>query len=160
MHRLDPQGSRDLVQLALSEGSKEMKVAAVECLGKTDDDLTYLLEQARAKAKDVRAAALRALTAAGVTTADVLTTLKKAIAGPDLELIVARIKQSPLPEIQAYVLEQAEAQLADLLKSRDKAQQCVAVVRLEQLVTCLEERTDAKAEAFLLKCFEKAPALA
>src|SRR5688572_28912359 len=27
MHRLDPQGSRDVVQLALNEGSKEMKVA-------------------------------------------------------------------------------------------------------------------------------------
>ena len=160
MHRLDPDGSRDLVQSALSDGSKEMKVAAVECLGTTDDDLTYLLEQAKAKSKDVRAAALRALTAAGVTSADVLSALKKAIAGPDLELIVARVKQSSLPEIQAYVLEQAETQLADLLKLKDKAQQGPAILRLEQLVTCLEERTDAKAQAFLLKCFEEAPALA
>ena len=160
MHRLDPQGSRDLIQLALNDGSREMKVAAVECLGTTGNDLVYLLEQARAKAKDVRAAALRALAAAGAGTADVVTTLKKAIAGPDLELIIDRVKQATLPEIQDYVLEQAEQQFAELLKSKDKKVQGAAVERLQQLVSCLDERTDVKAEAFLLRCFENAPAFA
>src|SRR5688572_8413741 len=32
MHRLDPEGSRDVVRSALNDGSKEMRVAAVECL--------------------------------------------------------------------------------------------------------------------------------
>jgi hypothetical protein len=160
MHRLDPEGTRGVVQQALSEGSKDMKVAAEECLGTTDDDLVYLLDQARAKAKDVRAAALRALTAAGTNKTEVLATLKKAIAGADLELIVARVKKSRLPEIQAYVLEQARTLTAELLKCKDKAQQGAAVMRLQQLVTCLEERSDAPAETFLLELFEKAPALA
>jgi hypothetical protein len=56
LHRLDPEGSRDLVKQALDEGSKEMKVAAVECLGGHGDDLSYLLEQAKGKAKEVRSA--------------------------------------------------------------------------------------------------------
>jgi hypothetical protein len=96
IHRLDPEGSRELVQQALNEGSKEMKVAAVECLGTSDDDLTYLMDQAKAKAKDVRAAALRALAAAGTRASGVVATLKKAIAGVDLEMILARVKTSPL----------------------------------------------------------------
>ena len=56
MHKLDPTGCRDLVQLALNDGSKEVKVAAIECLGDGEEDLAYLLEQSKAKAKDVRAA--------------------------------------------------------------------------------------------------------
>jgi hypothetical protein len=133
-----------------------MTVAAVECLGTSDDDLAYLLEQAKAKAKDVRAAALRALTAANTTAAGVVATLKKAIAGADLELMIARVKQSSLPDIQDYVLEQAEAQFTEVLKCKDKKLQGPAVSRLQQLVSCLDERADAKAEAFLLKCFENA----
>ena len=156
MHRLDPQGSREVVQQALADGSKEMKVVAIECLGTSGDDLAYLMEQARSKAKDVRAAALRALARSGTTAADVIATLKKAIAGADLELIVASLTASPLPEIQDYVLEEAEQWLATLLKTKDKKEQGAAVNRLQQLVSCLEERKDAKAEAFLLKCFENA----
>jgi len=160
MHRLDPQGSRDVVQQALGDGSKEMKVVAIECLGTSGDDLAYLMEQARSKAKDVRAAALRALARAGTTAADVIATLKKAIAGADLELIVPRVRQSSLPQIQQYVLEQAEQQLETLLKSKDRKEQGAAVGRLQQLVACLEDRKDAEAEAFLLRCFDNAAALA
>jgi hypothetical protein len=160
IHQLDPQGSRDLIQSALNDGSKEMRVAAVECLGTADDDIAYLLDQARSKAKDVRAAALRALALAGSTAAEVIATLKKAITGEDLELFVAHIRQCPLPELQAYVLDQAQKQSDALLSAKDKKEQGPAVARMQQLIGCLEERTDAPAEAFLLKCFENAPAFA
>lgn len=159
MHRLDPQGSRDVIQQALNEGSKEMRVAAVECLGTTGDDLVYLLEQTRSKAKDVGAAALRALLKAGAKSADAVAALKKAIAGVDLPLIVSRVKECPLPEIRNYALEQAELQLAEVLKLKDRKLQGPAVDRLQQLVSSLDERSDPKAEAFLLKCFEHADAL-
>jgi hypothetical protein len=160
MHRLDPQGCRDLVELALNEGSKEMKVAAVECLGTADADLAYLLDQARAKAKDVRAAALRALAAAGSSAAEVVAALIRAIDSPDLELIAPQLGDSPLPEVRSYVLEQAERQLAELLKSKDKKLAGDAVTRLQQLVLSLSRRTDDGAEAFLIRCFDGAPALA
>jgi hypothetical protein len=159
MHRLDPEGSRDVIQQALNEGSKEMRVAAVECLGTTGDDLVYLLEQTRSKAKDVGAAALRALLKAGAKSADVVATLKKAIAGVDLQLIVSRVKECSLPEIRNYALEQAEQQLADVLKLKDKKLQGPAVDRLQQLVSSLDEHSDPNAEAFLLRCFEHADAL-
>lgn len=160
LHRLDPPGSRDLVQLALSDGSKEMKVTAIECLGTTDDDLVYLLDQSKGKAKDVRAAALRALAAANAATAEVVATLKKAIAGEDLELFIDRVKESTLPQIKDYVLEQAESYFKEVLGCKDKKLQGRAVNHLQQLIACLEERTDPQAEAFLLKCFDNASAFA
>ena len=160
MHRLDPQGSRDVIQQALNDGSKEMRVVAVECLGTNDDDLVYLLEQTRSKAKDVGAAALGALLKARAKSADVLAALKKAISGADLQLIVGRVKECPLPEIRNYTLEQAEQQLAEVLKLKDKKLQGPAVNRLQQLVSSLDEHSDPKAEAFLLTCFEHADALA
>ncbi len=160
MHRLDPQGSRPLIQSVLSDGSQEMRVAAVECLGTADDDLVYLLDQARSRAKDVRAAALRSLAVAGVSRPDVVAALKKAVAGTDLELFMPRANECALTEIQEYVLEQAEQQVKELLSSNDKKEQGKAVLRLQRLIGCVEERTDAKAEAFLLRCFHDAAAFA
>jgi hypothetical protein len=90
----------------------------------------------------------------------VVTALKKAIAGADLQLIVSRVKECSLPEIRDYALEQAEQQLAEVLKLKDKKLQGPAVNRLQQLVSSLDERSDPKAEAFLLTCFENADALA
>jgi hypothetical protein len=159
MHRLDPEGSRDVIQQALNEGSKEMRVVAVGCLGTSDDDLVYLLEQTRSKAKDVGAAALGALLKVGAKSAEVVAALKKAIAGADLQLIVGRVKECSLPEIRSYTLEQAEQQFAEVLKLKDKKLQGPAVDRLKQLVSSLDERSDPKAEAFLLMCFEHAEAL-
>lgn len=160
MHRLDPEGTRDVVQAALTDGSREMRVAAVECLGTRDDDLVYLLEQTRAKAQDVRVAALRALLAAGARSADAVAVLSKAIAGVDLRGLVDRVRACPVPEIRAHALNQAEQQLAEVLRLRDGKLQGPAVERLGQLLMALDARADPGAEALLLECFGHADALA
>ena len=61
IHSISPADARELVKQALDEGSKEVKIVAIECLGDSDDDLSFLLEQASARAKDVRAAAFLSL---------------------------------------------------------------------------------------------------
>ncbi len=160
MHKLDPEGSRDLIKSVLNDGSKEMKVAAVECLGTGAEDVAYLLEQAKAKAQDVRAAALRALMAMEAMEATVAETLKKAIAGKDLELFIPKVKTCKLPLIQEFVLEQAEKQFEESLKCKDAKKQGPAIERLQQLALCLGDRADEKAEAFLLRCFNSAEAFA
>lgn len=160
LHKLDPEGSRELVRQALDEGSKEMRVVAIECLGTTGSDLAYLLEQAKAKAREVRAAALRALSGAGTSAAEVIGALKKAIDSEDLALIVDRVRGSKVREIHEYALAQAERQLAETLATKDAKLQGPAITRLQQLVLSLEGRADAPAEAFLLRCFEAAPKLA
>jgi len=78
MPETDPQGTRDLVQQTLDDGSKELRVAANECLGDSGEDLAFLLEQSKSKAKDVRAAALKALSK--LNTGDAVQTVKQLLA--------------------------------------------------------------------------------
>ena len=158
LHKLDPEGTREIIRTALDEGSKEIRVAAIGCLGTTGDDLGYLLEQAKSKARDVRAAALGALSAAKSSVTDVISAIKRAIDGADLELIIDRLKRSAQPEIQEYVLAQAEKHLGDALAEKDAKKQGPAIARLQHLTLSLEGRTDAKAEAFLLRCFDSVSA--
>jgi hypothetical protein len=160
MHHLDPAAARDRVKQALDDGSKEMKVAAIECLGDADEDLSYLLEQARAKAGDVRAAALRALATRDRENAEAVDALKKGIDGPDLDAIIDRVRECRLPAIHEHVLEQAEKRIGEALKSKDKKEQGVSMLRLQHLLLCLAGRTDAPTEAFLLQCFERRDDLA
>lgn len=88
MHRLDPEGARPYVQRSLDEGSQEMRIAAISCLGDSPDDLSFLLEQAKARAKEVRAAALKAL---GKSSADKATmVLCEVIDGAELFLAIER----------------------------------------------------------------------
>lgn len=159
LHTLDPEGTRETVKRALDEGSKEIRVVAIECLGTTGDDLSYLLEQVKAKAKDVRAAALKALSGAGTAAADVIGALKKAIDGADLDLVVGHLNKATIPEVKEYVLEQAEKQLKETLAEKDVKKQGGAIARMQLFVRGLEGRTDAGVEAFLLKCFEAMSAL-
>lgn len=160
LHKLDPEGSHDLVRRALDEGSRELRVVAIECLGTTGSDLSHLLEHAKAKAKDVRAAALRALCAAAASATEAVAAVKKAIEGADLELVVDQLKKSTLPEIRDYVLAQADRQLAGTLATKDPKEQGPAITRLQHLVLSLEGRTDANTEGYLLRCFDAVPALA
>jgi hypothetical protein len=158
MHQLDPQGTRDLVKQTLDDGSKELKVVAIECLGESDEDLAFLLEQSKAKAKDVRAAALGALTK--LRAADALDRVQKSLAGADLELLVERVRASDNPELLSFVLAEANAQFDGLLKLRDKPQQGPAIARMLHLLRCLDGREDAGTEALLLKVYEKGNVLA
>lgn len=160
LHKLDPEGSQDIVRRALDEGSKEIRVVAIECLGTTGSDLGHLLEHAKAKAKDVRAAALRALSNAAASAVEAVAAVKKAIEGSDVELIVDHVKKSTLPEIRDFVLAQADRQLACTLATKDPKEQGPAITRLQHLVRSLDGRTDANAEGYLLRCFEAVPVLA
>ncbi|CAG0987270.1 hypothetical protein PHYC_02093 [Phycisphaerales bacterium] len=160
LHKLDPEGSREIVRRALDEGSKEIRVAAIECLDATGPDLGLLLEHVKAKARDVRAAALRALSATANAAADVVGALKRAIDGADLELFIDHLRANELPEIRDYVLAKADQQLAAAIAAKDAKQQGPAIERLQHLVLGLEGRSDADAEAFLLRCFEQVPVFA
>lgn len=160
LHRLDPQGTRDLVRQALEVGSKEIRVAAIGCLDTTGSDLGFLLEQARSKAKDVRAAALRALGKASNAAREVVAAIKAAVDGDDIELIVDTLKESKVAEVQEYVVARGALQLADVLKIDDAKKQGPAMTRLMFLISCLDGRTDAAAETLLRQCFDSVGAMA
>jgi hypothetical protein len=160
MHRLDPEATGPLVKEALENGSKEVKVVAIECLGTWPErllsflrPLSYLLEQATAKAKDVRQAALKALAKSDAS--DAVTALEKAMKSSDIEIAIAPIRESVNPKLLQTVLMEADAQLVLLLagKEKDKAVIGKQVERMLALLECLRGKSIKAVESFLLKCF-------
>jgi hypothetical protein len=159
MHRLDPEAARPHVLRSLDEGSPEVRVAAIGCLGESPDDLRFLLEQARARAKDVRAAALKSLARSGADEA--ARVLCDALRRDDLTTAVEPLRAARHPAVTAAVLDEAEALSRALVagKAKDVKELGTQNERMMQLLRCLEGRDDARTEALLLAMFEALPRL-
>lgn len=153
LHEFDPAGTRALIQQALDEGSKEVKVVAIECLGADAANLSYLIEQASAKAQDVRLAAYRAL--ATIDDDAAVTVLQKAIAGKDVELAADAISGSKNAKLVDQVIMAAQADLDALTRSKDRDKADDKLVRLQALMRPLHGRDDSRTEAFVLGIFER-----
>jgi hypothetical protein len=153
MHQFDPEGSRETVKKALEEGSKEVKVAAIECLGGSTEDLSYLLEQAKAKAKDVREAALKALGKSD--SGDAIAVLKESLASGDIDLAVEPIRASTSPQLLQFVHEQVKSQLQSLLAGKEKDKKAVGkhAGRLLSLLECVRGKEDKASDELLVWAF-------
>lgn len=160
MHDLDPTATRELVEKALEEGSKEMRVAAIECLGASDADVGYLIEQSKATSQEVRSAALRAMLQAPARSVDMIKSLLRALAGDDLGLIASVVVKARVPAIDAAVIDHATQQLAILAKEKDAKKLGPAIGRMIDLVTCTRGRSDSPTEKLLFECLDQAPSLA
>jgi hypothetical protein len=160
MHRLDPEAARPHVRRSLEEGAPEMRIAAIGCLGDSPDDLPFLLEQAKAKAKDVRAAALKALGRSGADEAG--RVLSGAIGRADLALAVEALRQTRHPAVTAALLDEAEKQFNALIagKEKDAKKLGPANERMDLLLRCVERREDARTQELLLSMFERVGRLA
>lgn len=160
LHKLDPEAAREVVKQALDEGSKEIRVAAIECLGSSADDLAILLEHAKAKAKDVRAAALRAL--ASCDAAEAEDVLREAFKSGNIELAVQAVAAGRGSRLTSLVLEEVNAQWDALVagKEKDKAKRAKQVERMLVALECLRGRDDRETEKFLLRAFGEREALA
>lgn len=155
MHKLDPAGTREFVKQALEEGSKEVRVAAIECLGESPEDLTFLLDQAKSRAKDVREAALKGL--ARSDSADAAAVLRKALNSDDIEMAVGPIRDSKNPDVLKFAIEEGIKQRDTLLanKEKDKKVASKLVGRFCWLLECFRGRDDKATEAFLLETFAR-----
>ena len=152
LHKLDPEGSRELVLAALDGGSKDVKVAAIGCLGK--DDLSFLLDQTKAKAQDVRSAAYRSL--AGVDHKDSVDALAKALAGKDLNIAANAIQQSANNKSLTKLLADEIGQERDtLLSLKDKKKVGVSADRLTDLIRALPDWDHPGANAVVLDLFAR-----
>jgi hypothetical protein len=151
IHQLDPAGSRALVKQALEEGSKEVKVAAIECLGQDRDDISYLIEQASARAQEVRQAAYGAL--AHFDDDAVIAVLQKAFAGKDLAVAADALRRSRSEKLLGFMHACIEEELAELPGLEEKKDISTGVGWLTQGLECLRGRVDVASEALLLKMF-------
>lgn len=151
MHRLDPAGSRGLVKQALDAGSKEVKVAAVECLGQDRDDLSFLLEQANARAQDVRQAAYLAL--AGFDDDAAVAALQKAFDGKDLAVAADALSRSKSPNLRSHVLAGIRTAVAEVLAGKDKGEISAKANQVVTMLRCIQGWDDANAERLVLDTF-------
>jgi hypothetical protein len=156
MHSLDPVGTRDLVKEALEAGSKEVKVVAIECLGA--DDLSFLIEQASAKAQEVRLAAYGAL--AAIDHHEAVAALVKAASGKDLEAAAAPLRSAREPKLVAFLLAEARREHDEIFTAKDKKEVGAKAARLRSLLSCLHGRTDPDSEALVLLLFNRREKLA
>ncbi len=153
MHRLDPASARPHVRRSLDEGSQEVRVAAIGCLGDSPDDLPFLLEHAKSRSKDVRTAALKAL---GKCSADeAIKVLCQAINNADLDLAIEPLRLSRNPAVTSALLDAAEKQFDVLLAGKVKDVKRISQQneRMCQLLECLRERDDHNTEKLLLRMF-------
>jgi hypothetical protein len=157
MHRLDPDAARPLVLQAFEIGSKEMKTAAIRCLGRSAADIQLLLDQATAKSKEVRAAALGALAQSDEPAG--LDLVQRAIGGEDLDLVVRWVNESRNSRLVTFVLGEADRQLDAILEGarqrQDKKALSTQTQRFSTLLRCIDGWDDKATEAFLGRLFDR-----
>jgi len=154
MHRLDPAGTVELCKTALEEGSPEVKAAAIACLGKHEDCLPLVLEQANAKNKQLRAAALEAL--AEHDRPEITKLFTELIKGNALDILAGPFRWMRNRQVLNSMLEEGK-RVFDLVLKGDSEQ----LPRCQQIILgCLASRKDVEVEEFLLECFAKSDALA
>lgn len=152
MHRLDPAGTLDLCKQALEDGSAEVKVVAIGCLGKHEDCLPLVLEQANAKNKQVRAAALEAL--AEHDRPEITKLFNELLAGKALDMLVRPFSRLRNKQVLNSMLDEGRKTF-DLILKNDSEQ----IARFYEILNCLDLRKETEVEAFLLEAFAKSGAL-
>lgn len=140
IHQLAPAVAREHVKKALEEGSKEVKLAAIECLGTAEEDLNFLLEQGRAKSQDVRAAAIAALMHSQDPQA--LSFLTGLLDGKDLTLVSRAVREALPDQVGTEAAQRLEASLAELFKAKDKEKQNPIAERISSLISILRPQRE------------------
>ncbi|HEY4414095.1 MAG TPA: HEAT repeat domain-containing protein [Verrucomicrobiae bacterium] len=146
MHQLDPAGTLDLCKTALEIGSPEVKAAAIACLGEHDDCLPLVLEQANAKNKVLRAAALAAL--AKYDRPEITKLFTELIKGDELDILAGPLRNLRNAQVLNALLAEGK-RVFDLLLKGDEEQ----IPRFVGVIECLKGRKDANSEGFILSSF-------
>jgi hypothetical protein len=153
MHRLDSAGTLELCKKALEDGSVEVKVTAIGCLGEHEECLPLVLEQVNAKNKQLRAAALTAL--ASRDRPEITKIFSELVKGKELDILAGPFRALRNPQVLNSLLDEGR-RVFELLLKGDGEQ----IGRFFEILDCLKERKDAEVEAFILTCFgqcEKLP---
>ena len=140
IHQLAPAIAREHVKKALEEGSKDVKLAAIECLGTAEEDLNFLLEQGRAKSQDVRAAAISALLHSQHPQA--LQFLTGLLDGKDLSLVSRAVRQALPDQVGSEAAKRLEASVAELLKTKEKEKQKPIAERVALLISTIRPQRE------------------
>ena len=157
LYELDPKIARPLVEEAFTNGSKEMKIAALGCLGDSKEDLPHLLDQAKARAKEVRRVAISRL--AQFKDSRVEAIFEKAIQGADIGLVIEPIKKTSNAKLVKSAIDQTTSCLSEYFDTKDKKKAGKLTERLVVLFSCFEGRSDKPSIDLLKHAFSKWPSL-
>lgn len=153
LHQQDPELARPIVLDSFENGSKEMKIAALACLGDSDEDLPHLHEQAKARSKEVRRVAFERLSR--FTDDETVALFTKALNSADVELVVSPISQNDSPQLLKLAHDSIESQSAELLSSKNKTKLGKELQQLSILLTALYGRSDQKTLSLVESLFDQ-----
>lgn len=157
LYRLDPQAARPLVLEAFENGSKEMKIAALGCLGDSKDDLPHLHEQAAARSKEVRRVALQRLV--NFTDTKTIELYTKALQSADVDLVAVPISENKSAKLSQLVRETVRQQATDLIDSKTRTKLGPALQRFHTLLLAMQSRRDKATLTLLDWLFQQHAAL-
>lgn len=157
LHELDPATARPLVEAAFENGSKEMKLAGLRCLGDAKEDLPLLIDQASAKSKEVREVVYDRL--ARFKGKEVDAVFEKATSGADLEMLVDPISKTKNTKLVTQVQKQARTAFEELTTTKAKKTRDKLAHRFELLLQCLYGRKEKSTTDLLLGLYDQREAL-
>lgn len=130
IHDLLRLSALDLLLQAAKQGSTEVRSTAIELLGDYPDQEDFILEQADDKKKEIRRAALFALSRLG--TEQAIARLYKALGSKDQDLAIEPIQLCKANDLTLSVIGHAESALQRIVQRtnvEDSAQQLMADIR-------------------------------
>jgi hypothetical protein len=151
LHQLQPDATQPLIEQALESGSKELKVAAISCLKGSRDHLSFILEQTKARAKDVKRAAFKALV--DFEDKSAIDALKKALSGADMAWIATIVSQNQDPELLEHLHSEACDRLDKLLAGNEPKKLDQQLSQFLDLLSAFRGRNDKHTAEFLERCF-------
>ncbi len=151
MHNADPVGARELVVQALDVGSKEVRVAAISCL-RAKEDLSFLIEQASAKAQDVREAAYQSLST--LDEPEAVALFAKAITGKDHLHAIQSIVQGKSEKLATLLIAEVRSGIAELPTLKDKKIISERATRVTYLLRALPDKDHAATDSLVLELFK------
>lgn len=152
LHQLDSTGSIELCKTALEEGSPEVKVCAIACLGKHEDCIPLVMEQSNSKNKAIRAAALEAL--AGHDRPEIVKLFLDLISGKTFDILAQPFRAIRNRQVLGSLLGEAKSVFELLLKGDEEQ-----ILRFLEILDCLKERKETEVEEFLIICFAQSDKL-
>lgn len=152
LYQLDPVAARPIVLEAFDKGNKDMKIAALGCLGDSVDDLPLLLEQATSKNRDVRRVAFGRM--ANFSDEPTVALFSTALDGADLEIVTDPISRSTSKKLIDLVLSKTDEAIAAAPKLKSEKDQKSGWQRVELLLNCFFNRSDKPVVEFLKRLFQ------